>query len=481
MAGLRIPAGVIARTGGPISKTKIVLDYRRFGSPGSHITEDTAFKKIADEMPRFQDKLLNDNADPNIQDGGIPMVGWKREAPYRSEAELRDITAAANALREISDDIWMDGIGGSYLGGRAMIEAVKGNLEQTNAMSREERGGPRLWFIGNNMDPRAMARQLQLMKGRQVAGSVYSKSGTTMEPAIAFAIIKAAMDESYSAEEIASRIVALTDKSKGALLEFANKLGLKRFVVPDNIGGRYSVLTDAGLFVLALGGLDIISFVAGAKDGEEATRNNSLESNPAFLRATMRAVAMTNWGKAIEVYATGMQDLWAAAKEAQQVFPETEGKKGLGLWVTPELYTEMAHANGQMIQEGPRIFIETFLKVEDPGVDVLIPAKGTPVEFVDGKSLHLVNNAFIDGLESAHYQGGVPTMSYLLPELSEYVMAKWYQLERNVAALSSLATKVQNPFIQPGVVAYKNAAMALLKNPATEQDDGANLQFRAAV
>ena len=440
----------------------IKLDYRRFGQCGGpHVTEMEEFQPAAQKVISLHN-LLMEGKSPLLKDGEVVMTGWKTESPFITDNQLDAIQSAAQKLASTIEDFWSCGIGGSYLGIRAGIEAVKGSLELFNLLSKEQRKGiPRIFFIGNNMDPSYTARLLELMRGRRIGGNVISKSGTTVEPAIAFAIIENAMKDSYSHAEVVKRIVATTDKSKGALKKLADKEGYLTFVVPDNVGGRFSVTSPVGLFGLAVAGVDIKEFIKGAKQAEEQTRNLPFDRNISMLRAVMRYIAHKHMGKKIEVASTGVYDLRSTIAWMEQLGPESEGKNSEGLWIAPEYYTEKAHANGQMIQQGERNLIETFLMVEDPGIEVKIPGKGTPVEYLDGKTLHFVNTTFIKGLRDAHYEGGVPTMSYLLPKLDAFTIGAFFQYEMNAIALSGLLLG-QDPFIQPGVQQYKNIANKLL-------------------
>jgi glucose-6-phosphate isomerase len=450
-------------------KKPIHLDFRRFGAlNGKHITEHPEFNNAAKRAAQLHDLLLEGKSDL-FKDGNTVMTGWKMESPFIPDGEIKAIGSAANKLSADIDDFWSIGIGGSYLGIRATIEAVRGSLETFNLLSKEERGGtPRIFFLGQNMDPAYTAKTLGLMKGRKIGGNVISKSGGTVEPAIAFAIIKNLMENSFTPNKVTERIVAITDAKKGSLRKLAIEKGYKTYSVPDNVGGRYSVTCPVGLFSLAVAGVNIKEFIAGARQGEEQTRNLPFEKNIAMNRAVMRFLSNRYMNKDIEVASTGIYDLRSVTSWMQQLGPESEGKNGEGLWISPEYYTEMAHANGQMIQMGKRNIIETLLMVEDPGTDVIIPGKGTPVEYLDGKTLNFANTAFVEGLRDAHYEGGVPVMSYILPDLSAYTMGMFFQTEMNAIALSGLLLG-QNPFIQPGVQQYKDVANIRSGKPGTEE------------
>ncbi|MFH1710083.1 MAG: glucose-6-phosphate isomerase [bacterium] len=469
MGGLKITSDLIKRDPVSLKHSPIKLDHRRFGTfNGGHITEHPEFNNKAKQVAKLHDLLLKGTSDL-LKDGNVVMTGWKTESPFIPDSEIDAIESAAKKLASDIDDFWSVGIGGSYLGIRATIEAVKGSLELFNMLSKEERSGvPRIFFLGQNMDPAYTANVLALMKGRKVGGNVISKSGGTVEPAIAFAIIKDLMEKSYSPDEAAERIIAITDARKGSLRKLAEEKGYKTFSVPDNVGGRYSVTCPVGLFSLSAAGVNIRDFIAGTRFAEEQTRKLPFEKNIAMNRAVMRYLAHKYLNKDIEVASTGIYDLRSVTSWMQQLGPESEGKNNEGIWISPEYYTEMAHANGQMIQMGKRNMFETFIMVEDPGIDVVIPGKGTPVEYLDNKTLHFANTAFIEGLRDAHYEGGVPVMSYVLPDLSAFTLGMFFQYEMNTIALSGLLLD-QNPFIQPGVQLYKDIANIKSGKPGTEK------------
>ncbi len=386
------------------------------------------------------------------------MTGWKTDSPFLSPKKIAEIIKAADRLRSIITHFVSVGIGGSYLGNRATIEALYGSLELINQLPAADRGNsPQIFFLGNHMSSKYTAQVLKILTGQSVGVNVISKSGETVEPAIAFTILKECLENSY--EDAAARIIAVTDKKEGALRELSNEKGYKTFVVPDNVGGRYSVTSPVGLFGLAVMGVDIKEFLAGAEYAEKNTREHAPERNIAFLRATMRALAYLELNKKIEVASTGIHELQGVTKWMQQLGPESEGKNEQGMWISNEFYTEMAHANGQMIQMGERNMIETFIRVEEVDTDIMIASKGTPVEHVDGENLSSINDAFVDGLRDAHYQGKVPTMSYVLPRIDAFTLGQLYQLEMNTIAISGLLLG-QNPFIQPGVQDYKDIADA---------------------
>ena len=451
------------------NRPSIKLDYRRFGIFNKqHVTELKAFQDASQRVVTLHNLLL-EGKDPLLKDKDIVMTGWKMESPFISASELTAIQATSQKLAAKIDDLISIGIGGSYLGIQSTMDAVKGSLELTDMLSRDQRGGsPRIFFLGHNMDPAYTARVLEIIKENQIGAVVISKSGGTVEPAIAFAITKNLIEKAYGKAEASKRIVAVTDKLKGALKKLASEQGYQTLVVPDNVGGRYSVTCPVGLFALAVAEIDIKEFIAGARFAEEQVRGLAFEKNIPMLRAVMRFVAHKHMGKDIELASTGIYDLRSATMWMNQLGPESEGKNEEGLFIVPQYYTREAHADGQLIQQGKRNLTELFLMLEQPSIDIPIPGKGTPVEYLDSKTLHFANTAFIEGLRDAHYEGGVPTMSYILPKLDAYIMGMLYQYEMNAIALSGLLLG-QNPFIQPGVQQYKNVANARSGKPGTEK------------
>ena len=417
------------------------LDYSYCGTPTFKLSDHPSYRETLTRARDLHALLLQGQSEL-LKDGAVVMTGWKTDSPFITKEKLDEIISTANSFRSQIDDFISIGIGGSYLGIRAVLEAVQGALE-----FRAE--SPRIFFLGHHMDPAYISRTIDAMRGRRVGINAISKSGGTVEPAIAFALALAQFSD--------AQVIATTDAQKGALREMANAAGWKTFNVPDNVGGRYSVTTPVGLFGLAVAGVDIHAFIAGARDAESTIRSVSPEENPAFIRAALRFLAHKREGKKIEVASTGTYDLHSLTAWYQQLAPESEGKNGEGLFVTPEFYTRDAHANGQLIQEGERNIMETFFMVEKPKTDITISAKGSPVAFLDGKSLHAVNTAFLEGIRDAHHRGGVPCMSWVFPEITPYTIGYYMQLEMNAVALSALLMG-QNPFIQPGVQAYKEIA-----------------------
>jgi len=253
---------------------EIKLDYRRFGQvDGPHVTEIADFSQAANKVVELHNLLIEGKSD-QLKDSSVVMTGWKTESPFVSESELDIIQSTAEQLTKDIDDFVSIGIGGSYLGIQSTIDAVRGSLELFNLLPKQQRkGAPRFFFLGQNMDPAYTNRVMEILDSKKTGGVVISKSGGTVEPAIAFAIFKNLMDQAVSPETAAKRIVAVTDKAKGALKKLADQLGYKSFVVPDNVGGRFSVTCPVEIFALAVAGVNIKELIAGAKYAEEQVRN----------------------------------------------------------------------------------------------------------------------------------------------------------------------------------------------------------------
>lgn len=469
MAGLVVPQGRIVPVASKSSTSRpVTLDMRRFAHGGQHVSEHPDWNDTLQTASDLHSLMLEGQSDL-LKDGSVVMTGWKTESPFISNADLDKIASHARQFASLIDDFLPDGIGGSYLGTEAVINAVMGDHKLTNLLSRIERGDvPRTFFMGQNMDPDYTATVLRIVEGRRVGTSVASKSGGTVEPAIAFAIIRFSIEAGDTAEVAANRIVAITDAVRGKLRPLADEKGYASYIVPDNVGGRYSVTTPVGLFPVSVAGVDIHSFIAGTRFAEEMTQQTPPEKNIAMIFAAARYIAHKRWGIATELASTGTSDLIGTTMWYQQLGPESEGKNGEGMLIVPQFFTREAHADGQLIQQGPRNLMETFLMVGEPKRDVIIPGKGTPVEYLDGKGLNFANRAFVEGLRDAHYEGGVPVSVFEMPQLNAYTLGALMQYQMNIIALSALLLG-QNPFIQPGVQQYKEVANARSGKPGTEE------------
>jgi glucose-6-phosphate isomerase len=406
----------------------------------------------------------------DVKDGEVTMLGWQC-LPERLTAEHLDrIRSTASELAARIDAYVSLGIGGSYLGIEATIAAL--SHLHFNSLSREERGGaPQVYFLGQNMDPDFFRDTLDMLRGKRVGINVISKSGTTTETAIAFRILRRLLEEVHG-DDARRFILATTDAAKGALRSLCDRKGYTTFVVPDDIGGRFSVLSDVGLVGVAIAGIDIGEFAAGFRAMKQRTDGDDFWRNPALVHAAVRTLAWRK-GKKVEVVATNSAALYQVARWMEQLFPESEGHGGQGLWVSPSMYSEKLHANGQMVQQGERNLLETFLRLERPNSQVEIPTDPENLDGLNflpeaGRDLAFINRLAIDGPAYAHFAGGVPNMTISVPARSAYCLGQlYYLMERSVAVSGRLLG--HNPFVQPGVVDYKNAIFALAGKPGHEE------------
>lgn len=451
-------------------KNRIVLDVTNmFDAPGPGSIHRSDVESLIPDVLNAHRMLRNKEGD--IYDHDIPMTGWQDLPIEISPSYLAEITSVARELSREVDAYVSLGIGGSYLG----IEATFKALTHTyfNQLTREERGGaPEIYFLGQNMDPDFFRDTLDMLRGKRIAVNVISKSGATTETAVAFRIIRRLMEENWG-NEADRLILATTDRTRGALKEMAGKRGYRTFIVPDDIGGRFSVLSDVGLVGLAMANIDIHEFVAGFRTMRDIASVDDFWSNPALVHAALRHAAWRA-GKKIEVVAANAVPLYSVARWMEQLFPESEGHEGHGMWVSPSLYSEKLHANGQMVQEGERNILETFLFLKSHDNQVQIPKMDNNLDGLDflvdrGMDMNAVNRMVVDGPAYAHYQGGVPNMTIEIPRRNAFNLGQiYYMMETSVAVSGYLLG--HNPFIQPGVEAYKRAMFALIEKPGFEAD-----------
>lgn len=458
----------------------VTLDVTHmFDAPGHGGIGMTDLEALIPRVIHIHRTLLENRGD--ILDKGIPMTGWQ-DLPVRlTRAYLDRTLEAAQAIADRVDAFVSLGIGGSYLGLQASVQAL--THTHFNALSREERGGaPEIHFLGYNMDPDHLRDTLDMLRGKRVALNVISKSGTTTETALTFRILLHLMGASWDEETLRGLVLVTTDREKGALKRFAALKGYQTFVVPEDIGGRFSVLSDVGMVGLAVAGCDIASFVEGFRFMRERTLVEDFWKNPSLVHAALRYLAWLK-GKRVEVVATNAVSLYGVARWMEQLFPESEGHQGHGLWVSPSLYSEKLHANGQMVQDGARNLMETFLYLKEHDNTLPIPpCEDNPDGFAfladKGVSLNHVNRSVVEGPAIAHYDGGVPNMTVEVPRRDAFCLGQVYFLMERSVAVSGLLLG-HNPFVQPGVEAYKRAMFGLLGKPGYEEA-GASLTDRIA-
>ena len=396
---------------------------------------------------------------------GSDFLGWL-SLPDDILPQLDRIDKIAKHLKSISDITVVIGIGGSYLGSRAVIEA----LSHTFSTLRKEKHHE-IIFAGQNLSEDYIADLLEILDTSNYSIVVISKSGVTTEPAIAFRILKNHLEKKVGKAAAGDRIVAITDSKKGALRPLAELNGYETFVIPDNIGGRYSVLTPAGLLPVALCGLDIRMLVKGAKSMEQITRQNrNAASNPSLLYAAARNLIMQT-GKTTEIMISYNPKLHYFAEWWKQLFGESEGKDEKGIFPAAVDFTTDLHSLGQYIQDGQRIMFETVLSVKNPKKSVIVPKEkedADQLNYLSGQRLSQVDHNAEAGTILAHNDGNVPVMHITIPELDEYYVGQLFYFFELACAVSGYILDV-NPFDQPGVEAYKKNMFALNNKPGYEE------------
>ena len=393
---------------------------------------------------------------------GNDFLGWLHLPSSISEAELADIEATAAQLRNSCEYVVTIGIGGSYLGAKAVIEALSSSFDAYQG------GKCKVLFAGNNIGEDYIAELMDLLKGKKFGIVVISKSGTTTEPAIAFRLLKDMLEKQEGKQEAAKRIVAITDAKKGALRSLATQEGYKTYVIPDNVGGRFSVLTPVGLLPIAVAGFDIKALVAGAVEIENDDNEN------VFTYAQTRN-ALYQSGKKIEILVNFCPRLHYFAEWWKQLYGESEGKDHLGIFPASVDFTTDLHSMGQWIRDGERTIFETVLSVGDQSHSVVIPhdeANLDGLNFLAGKRVDEVNKMAELGTRLAHVDGGVPNLLITIPALSEKYLGQLIYFFEKACGVSGYMLGV-NPFNQPGVEAYKKNMFALLNKPGYEAESKA--------
>ncbi len=398
---------------------------------------------------------------------GNDFLGWVNLPSSISEVQIAEFNAQAAKLKAKAEVVICIGIGGSYLGARAVLEAMSDSFKLLHKRQEE----PIVLFAGQNISEDYTCELLAALKDYSIAAIVVSKSGTTTEPAIAFRIIKAEIEARYGKADAAERIVAVTDKSRGALKTLATNEGYPTFVIPDDVGGRFSVLTPVGLLPLAAGGVNIAELVRGAQDMERATGSDvAFDDNLAAIYAATRS-SLYDAGKKIEILASYEPKLLYFAEWWKQLYGESEGKDGKGLFPASVTLTADLHSMGQYIQEGERNLFETVISVEKPAHKCIIESNDDNLDglnFLAGKSLTEVNHMAELGVTLAHVDGGVPNVRMVIPEINEYYIGQLIYLFERACGISGYLLGV-NPFDQPGVEAYKGNMFALLEKPGYEE------------
>jgi glucose-6-phosphate isomerase len=422
----------------------------------------TEIDYMEDMVKSAHDKLHNGTG------AGNDFLGWIDLPVNYDKDEFARIKKSAEKIKSDSDVLIVIGIGGSYLGARAAIEMLTNNFH--NALDSDKRKAPKIFYVGNNISSTYMTELLQAIEGKDVSLNIISKSGTTTEPAIAFRILRTYLEKKYGVEEARKRIYATTDKAKGALKTLADAEGYESFVVPDDIGGRFSVLTAVGLLPIAAAGINIDEMMQGAADAREVYSNPSLKENQAYQYAAVRN-ALYNKGKTIEVLVNYEPSLHYFNEWWKQLYGESEGKDNKGLFPAAVDFSTDLHSMGQYIQEGRRVLLETVINVEKAKYEINIEAAENDMDglnFLAGKTIDFVNKKAFQGTILAHNDGGVPNMVLNVPELSPYYFGYMVYFFEKACGISGYLLGV-NPFDQPGVEAYKKNMFALLGKPGYEE------------
>ncbi|MFC7373234.1 glucose-6-phosphate isomerase [Fictibacillus iocasae] len=400
---------------------------------------------------------------------GSDYLGWVDLPSAYDREEFGRILSAAEKIKGDSDVLIVVGIGGSYLGARAAIEML--NHSFYNLLDSGKRKTPQVFFAGQNISSTYVKELFDVLEGKDVSVNVISKSGTTTEPAIAFRIFRKFLEEKYGAEEARRRIYATTDQARGALKTLADKEGYETFVIPDDVGGRYSVLTPVGLLPIAVSGVNIESMMKGAAEAAEDFSKPELSENAAYQYAAVRN-ALYNKGKTIELMVNYEPGLHFVSEWWKQLYGESEGKDLKGIFPAAVDFTTDLHSMGQYVQEGRRDLFETVLLVGQGREEILIEeddANLDSLNFLAGKSMDFVNNKAFEGTLLAHTDGGVPNLIVNIPEMTPYHFGYMVYFFEKACAISGYLLGV-NPFDQPGVEAYKANMFALLGKPGYEKE-----------
>lgn len=400
---------------------------------------------------------------------GSDFLGWVDLPENYDKDEFLRIKKAAEKIRSDSDVLVVIGIGGSYLGARSAIEMLSHSFY--NILDKGERKAPQILYAGNSISSTYMADLLEAVDGKDISVNIISKSGTTTEPAIAFRIFKDLLEKKYGKEEAKKRIYATTDKARGALKNLADAEGYETFVIPDDVGGRFSVLTAVGLLPIAAAGIDIEKIMQGAKDAMDEYNNPNLSENPCYQYAVARQLLLKK-GKNVEMMINFEPSLHYFGEWWKQLYGESEGKDNKGIFPAAADFSTDLHSMGQYIQDGMRMIFETGISVSNPRKNIRIEETADNIDglnFLAGKDIDFVNQKAAEGTLLAHTDGGVPNLVVEVPELSEYYYGKMVYFFEKACGLSGYLLGV-NPFDQPGVEAYKKNMFALLGKPGYEAE-----------
>ncbi len=426
------------------------------------LTNSKLKKEEICEYKDIVEKIHNELHEKSDDDN--EFLGWLELPSKYNKKEFKKIKECAKKIQKDSDVLLVIGIGGSYLGARAVIEALTNSFY--NLQDKSVRRKPQIIYVGNNLSSSYINDIIDLLIGKDFSINVISKSGTTTEPAIAFRIFRELMESKYGLEEARKRIYVTTDKESGALKKLANNEQYATFVIPDNVGGRYSVLTPVGLLPIAVAGIDIDELMKGARFAQDKYNDDNIEYNEAYQYAVARNLLYKD-GKNIEILANYEPKMHYVTEWWKQLFGESEGKDKKGIFPAGVDFTTDLHSLGQYIQDGRRCLFETVINIERPYSDIYINSDEDDLDslnYLAGKSLDFVNKKAMEGTIEAHVSGGVPNILITMEELNEETIGQLIYFFELACAMSGKILGV-NPFDQPGVEAYKKNMFRLLKKP----------------
>ena len=436
---------------------KVTFDYSKV-APFVSGHEVVSMKKLAQDAKKVLVEKTGDGND---------FLGWIDLPVDYDKEEFARIKKAAEKIRNDSEVLLVIGIGGSYLGARAAIEFLGHSFY--NVVDKSIRKGPEIYFLGNSISSTYLKHLMDVVGDRDFSINMISKSGTTTEPAIAFRIFKEKMETKYGKEEAAKRIYATTDKSKGALKKLSDEEGYQTFVVPDDVGGRFSVLTAVGLLPIAASGADIDKLMEGAASGRKAALELPFEENDAMKYAALRNIFLRK-GKSVEILANYEPAVHYVSEWWKQLFGESEGKDQRGIFPASVDLTTDLHSMGQFIQDGSRIMFETVIEIEKSREEIVMneePVDLDGLNYLAGKTVDFINKSAMNGTILAHTDGQVPNLLVKVPEVNEFYLGQLFYFFEFACGVSGYLLGV-NPFNQPGVESYKKNMFALLGKPGYE-------------
>lgn len=432
--------------------SNVKLNFKNVGITQKSIME---YKEQVENIHKELHKRANDEKD---------FVGWLELPTNYDKKEFTRIKKAAKKIKKESDILIVIGIGGSYLGARAVIESLTSTFN--NMLTEKQRKYPQILYVGNNLSPNYINELIEYIEDKDFSVNVISKSGTTTEPAIAFRIFREILENKYGIDEARSRIYVTTDKERGALKSLADNEGYEQFVIPDNIGGRYSVLTAVGLLPIATAGVNIDKLMQGAKSAQERYNDPNLKYNECYQYAVVRNILYKLY-KNIEILVNYEPKMHYFTEWWKQLYGESEGKEQMGIFPAGVDFTTDLHSMGQYIQEGRRNLFETVISIDIPMSDITINKDEDNLDglnYLAGKSLDYVNKKAMEGTIKAHVSGDVPNIVINIEKLDEENVGELIYFFEKACAVSGLILGV-NPFNQPGVEEYKKNMFKLLKKP----------------